>query len=507
MTLLKPNFITKFANEQRQKLFEKGMALIALANLGLVIFDLSYVPFRDFWLQGTVQLYLKIAQLELYIPPKPLRIFPINVTPAYDWVKDIEPNRDTATYLETVDNLIYQLKTKPVTDLEVQNTLKKLGELSTQMIETDPFQRANKTGSLEKLKNKMRWHIYKDYKESAKQSFNQFWSPENLQEPRINQEIAFFQQEIRPLMERNYFRHIGENGAPVDNFGLLDFPVGCLFFFEYLARTWYISRSHVGVSWREALLWRWYDIFLFTPIFRWLRIIPVVIRLHQSGLIDLKDIQKQASQGFVASIAEDLTQVVVLQVINQIQGVVKQGQISQLLANTTGKQYVDINDTNESIELVKIILKLLVERILPRIQNDVEGLLNYSISKGLKQAGVLSNLQQLPGFEDLQKTIIQQVITQLYQIISEVLKVVLEEDKEFEQRLETLAKNVSNSLTSEMKAKESITEIESLIVDLLEEVKINYVGNLSEQDIEDILEQTRRLRQNIPQPVPIIPAN
>ncbi|MEY2857052.1 MAG: hypothetical protein RLZZ74_1364, partial [Cyanobacteriota bacterium] len=34
--------------------------------------------------------------------------------------------------------------------------------------------------------------------------------------------------------------------------------------------------------------------------------------------------------------------------------------------------------------------------------------------------------------------------------------------------------------------------------DLLEEIKINYVERLSQEDIEDILEQTRSLRQQNP---------
>ena len=32
------------------------MALVATLNLLLVLFDLSYVPLRDFWLQGNIRL-------------------------------------------------------------------------------------------------------------------------------------------------------------------------------------------------------------------------------------------------------------------------------------------------------------------------------------------------------------------------------------------------------------------------------------------------------------------
>lgn len=53
----------------------------------------------------------------------------------------------------------------------------------------------------------------------------------------------------------------------------------------------------------------------------------------------------------------------------------------------------------------------------------------------------------------------------------------------------------SKSLGTELQAEHSIDQIESLLNDLLEEIKINYVQNLSQENIENILEQTRALRQ------------
>ena len=50
-------------------------------------------------------------------------------------------------------------------------------------------------------------------------------------------------------------------------------------------------------------------------------------------------------------------------------------------------------------------------------------------------------------------------------------------------------------MRSEIRAKESIEKVESLLSDLLEEIKINYVEHLSSEDIEEILEQTRAIRQ------------
>lgn len=160
-------------------LFERGMALLASANLVLVLFDLSYIPLRNFWLQGRVQFYARIAKYEWKFPAEPVRILPVNVTHAYDWVKGIEENRDTAYYLQRVEDL--QAKIQQINDLTLRSTgsnngivgsgdrqdittqlrrynqeqeaiLAELRELSVEMVDTNPFEIANKTGTLEKIK-------------------------------------------------------------------------------------------------------------------------------------------------------------------------------------------------------------------------------------------------------------------------------------------------------------------------------------------------------------------
>ena len=62
--------------------WQKIIALIAVINLCLVLFNLSYLPFRDIYLRYT---------------PVLIRI--------YDPVKGIEPHPDTETYLDTVGQL------------------------------------------------------------------------------------------------------------------------------------------------------------------------------------------------------------------------------------------------------------------------------------------------------------------------------------------------------------------------------------------------------------------
>lgn len=471
------------------------MALLAVINVTIVAFDLSYVPLRDFWLSGRVTLggidtaYIQYEGIALDLLPKNVSEF---VT-RYDAVKGIIPNRDTEEYLAKVERLEQEIIVNGV-DTPIANAL--LGDLrrrSIEIIQTDPFSEANKTGNLERIKNRMRSHL-PNKNNSAKTSFWRFWTPAYFQGKAV-EELTFFNAEIKPLFETNYYRLIGENGGYVDYFGLIDFPFGAIFALEFLARTWFISRRRIGVSWLDAMLWRWYDVFFLLPFWRWLRVIPVTVRLSHARIINLISIQRQISQGLVAGIAEDVTEVVIIRLIDQIQASIRKGDIGRLLSQQTTNPYIDINNTNETAEIFRILAKVLADRVLPAIQPEAETLLQYSVDKALKQSPAYRGIQLLPGGDRTITTLSHRLVSQTYTAFSTALQAALEEDEQFDRLLDSLVSNIGKSVSSELQAQQSLNKIEILLIDLLEEVKINYVERLSQEDIEDILEQTRSLRQ------------
>ena len=471
------------------------MALVAVINLAIVGFDLSYVPLRDFWLLGQVTLgeintaYVQYAGIKLDLLPENIS----GLITKYDVVKGIIPNRDTQEYLAKVEQLRLELAANGVDSANAKTLFGDIRRRSLEIIQTNAFAEANKTGNLERIKNRMRSHL-PNRDNSAKTAFWRFWTPDYFK-GKVAEEMAFFDAEIKPLLETNYYRAIGENGGYVDYFGLIDFPFGVLFALEFLARSWFISRRRVGVSWLDAMLWRWYDIFFLLPIWRWLRVIPVTVRLSQAQIINLNSIQKQLSQGLVAGIAEDVTEVVIIRIINQIQASISNGELERLLSQQATNAYVDLNGTNEIIELVRILAKVTADRVLPAIQPEVETLLQYSIEKALKQSPAYRGIKILPGGDRTIASISRQLVSQSYSAFSSTLQAALAEDKQFDRLVESLISNVGKSISSELQAQQSMNKIELLLVDLLEEIKINYVERLSQEDIEDILEQTRSLRQ------------
>lgn len=483
----------KKKKSRRNLWWERLMAIMALLNLLLVLFDISYIPLRDFWLHREVQVFsFKIGPLEYEGFPLSFTWLIPNVTELYDPFKGIIKDRDTKQYLEKVDQLENKLDGPNLQPEEIERVLEDLRRRSTEIIDTNPFQVANKTGTLERIKNEMRDHL-PNQDDSSKQAFREFWSQENL----INQpqELDFFNNEIRPLIETNYFRPIGENGEFVDLFGLIDFPFFAVISLEFLARTWWISKRRTGVNWLDAMLWRWYDIFFLIPIWRWLRIIPVTIRLKQARIIDLSRIEKQVRQGFVAEIAEEMTQVVVIQVINETQRAIREGNLAKLLLQQEARPYIDLNNTDEVAELTTIILQMVVYKIIPKIRPDLEALLQHNLNKVLNQSSISQGLSQVPGMGELQSQLSKRLVKDLTQVVSDSLESLLEKDAVGEQLLGNLLEHLGKTVGSEMQAETRLQEIQYLLTALLEEVKVNYVERLSEEDLEEILDQTRAIRQ------------
>lgn len=481
-------------------LWERAVALLASLNYLLVLFDLTYLPLRDFWLDGEVQLFsfdigpVSFAGFPLEVPLPP-------ITQWYDPIKGIQPYRDTEQYLDKVNELEAEIdatnlrtKLRSLQSPEVTQLLEDLRQRSVDMIETNPFQLADKTGDLEKIKNKMREHLPNE-DDSAKEAFIEFWSIENLTARDPENELEFFNDEIRPLMEANYYRPIGETGDFVDYFGLVDFPFFLVFLTDFLARTWLISNRRQGVSWLDAMLWRWYDIFLLIPLWRWLRIIPLTIRLDQANLIDLSTIQKQARQGFVAEIAGEMTQVVVVQVINELQYSIRQGEIADWLQQREVRPYIDLNQTNEMAALTKIMVEMTVVQVLPAIRPDVEALLHHNLDKIINQSQAYQGLERVPGVETIRNQLTERLVQQITQALYDGLDAAIAEDPAGDQILQRLISHLGEAYGSQIQTQQTLEEIQYLLNAFLEEVKVNYVERLSQEDLEDILDQTRAIRQ------------
>jgi hypothetical protein len=456
------------------------MAAIALANFGLVLFDLSYIPLRDFYLTQ----------------------FPDFTRWYGQQFKGIEPNRTTEAYLNTIAELENQVAAQGLSSPSTQAVLDDLRQRSNTIIDEDPFEIANKSGTLERIKERMRDRIAattgNDY-ESSKQAFAVFWSQEYLNQQGFRQEMAFWDERIRPLIATNYYRNIGFDGRPLNQFILIDVWFIGIFGIEFLARTWYLSRRYSGTSWLDTMLWRWYDFFLlipfslFAPSWALLRLIPVTIRVNQSNLIDMEPLRDRITRGIIANFAVELTEIVIIRVIEQLQNLIRQGDITRaLLHPDRGPRYVDLNNIDEVSAISQRLSSTLIRQVLPQVRPDVEALLHHNVIHALEGSPIYQGVQRVPGLNKLPDQITQQLVSQLYQGLYDALNEAFKDEKGAE-LTRRLIENVGKSFRSEIQKGNAVPEIQSLITVWLDEVKINYVKRLAEEDVDLLREQTQHL--------------
>ena len=286
--------------------WDQVIALLAAMNLAWVIFDVSYIPLRNFWLQRNLY---PLPTLPLVVP---LPWLP-NITPVYDRIKGIEPHRDTQRYLEQFQQLDQALSSDVPSTADVQQLLERQRLLTLRMLETNPFQSSGNTGALEKIKSRLRAHAGL---ESARQSTILLLNPAHISGLDWSQERQFWTRQILPLVEINYWRSLDDSGQLTDLSWRIDTPFQLLFLLDILLRALRLKRRYPAIRWRDALLRRWIDLPLLIPFWRLLRIVPVTERCSVSGLIQLEPLRAVISRGVVAILALELFEVITIRVVD-----------------------------------------------------------------------------------------------------------------------------------------------------------------------------------------------
>ncbi|WP_216595639.1 hypothetical protein [Myxosarcina sp. GI1] len=449
----------------RQSWWRKLPAAIALLNLILVLFNLSYLPLRDTYLQYTPTL------VKLYDP-----------------VKAIEPHPDTETYLATVE----QLKTAlPQAGLKSDSTAKLLNSLQEQsltLIAENPFLDADKPATFAKLKRRMEYQMNT---RSSIDAFTEFWSKEYLADFGFEPAISFWEHKIEPLLKSNFYRHIDANGTYIDNFWHIDlFFVICLAI-DYLSGTWWLARQRENIGWGNMLLRHWYDAIFLLPFWRWLRVIPVGIRLHKSKLINLGGILAQITHEPVAYLSNKASMFAVVQLLNQSQEAITGGElVAELLESKPNTK-----DDSEIDRILDRLIGLTIYKVLPQVQPDVEALLQHSLREAIQESDFYRTLQQVPGIANLPDEMTQNLGDYLAKATYDVLANSYG-DAQGRALFDSLSQNFTQTLRQELRDRATQSEMQLLLSQLLEKLKSRYVRGTSNSNAEATLAEAEELESS-----------
>lgn len=454
---------SKQSINQAQSMWRKLVALIGLINLIFVIFNLSYLPLRD-----------------IYFNRAPL------IVEIYDPVKGIEPHPDTEAYLQTATLVQQAIARQGLTATPTEQLLDSLRQQSLFLIEENPFLAANKSSTFAKLKHRMEYRLQT---RSTKKAFSQFWSQEYLASHDTTTELVFFNDSIKPLLETNYYRRIDANGLYIDNFWRIDIFFIVFFALEYFSRTFWIAKKS-KLSWWNTLLRSWYDVLMLIPTARWLRIIPVTVSIHKSGLFNLEKVIAQITHEPAAYISQRVSLFIIVRLFNQSQEIVKDGTLANFLLSPN-KNY-DTGETDKINIIVDRLIALTVYKVLPEVQPDLENLLRYSLSGALKGSDVYQSLKAIPGITNLPKEAIEQLADYLAQAAYSVL-INSYTDAQGKIIFDRLADNFADTLKNQLQNKTTQLEIQTLLSDLLEEWKLNYVKASKERNPEATIAEAEKI--------------
>ena len=373
--MIRPRWQGETPNPQRWawRRWDQTIALIAAANLAWVIFDVSYLPLRNFWLQRNLY---PLPTLPVVVP---LPWLP-NITPTYDRVKGIERHHSTRIYAERFRALDQALQDVEVLTPEIVTLLSEQKKLTWQLIDTNPFVSSRNTGALEKIKSRLRSRAAV---ESAHDAAEHLLDPEHVMARNWTEERLFWRRQILPLVEINYWRSIDANGQPTDLSWRIDLPFQLLFLLDIALRVKRLRRRYPAISWRDALLRRWIDVPLLLPFGRLLRAVPTIERLSEAGLIQLEPLRAVVSRGIVALLALELFEVITIRVVDALQQIIRSPQLPERIRGFCSYQNRDQNDQRELMELLRLWIPLLLTQVGPALRPQLVELVTHLVRTNL----------------------------------------------------------------------------------------------------------------------------
>lgn len=432
------------------------MVLIASANLLLILFDLSYFRLRPFYLK-----YFPSLQVQ------------------FDQVKGIEPHRTTDEFLRTMivveKNL--SLKTEEMTDKKLQlaeeekwkrEAVKQLRKI----ISDNPFESAGLTANLQVIKKEITDYAKQNlgYDESSsKKAFRLILAADNAEITDFFHTV--YLPTIKPLIEENYYRHLGLDGKPYDDFFYLDLPFLIFFLLEFLGRWLYSIRKKEYEYKFLFLIYHWYDILGLLPyqatrVFRLFRIYTIIQKLKEMNLVKIgEDPISLFIKNFINIILNDVTDRVTAQIIDRAQDQIKGRDSSQAILNALEPQKENIVHQSRQV---------IVNSMQASYNSKLRSLLAESLEDSARRVPSLTFVPDL-----VKETLTREIGLAVYDSINDALLKNISQPGE-DNVIEQITEYLTTKLFDEEQQNDIRDLMETITLDILENIKNQ--PNVNSQD-------------------------
>lgn len=471
-----------------QRRWDRFVAIWASLNLLWVAFDLSYVPLRRFWLQRNLQ---PLPGLPLVLP---LQVLP-DITPWVDPLKGIEPHRQSQAWqrqFEQLDRALVAESAAPAPE----GLLARQRQLTADLLAADPFLASGQSATLATLQSLLRQRADRD---GVREASDQLLSADWLARHPWSQERLFWRDQVLPLLASTYTRSIDTEGRLTDHAWRVDLLLfQWVFLLDILQRVVRLKRRLPGLSWRDALLRRWFDLPLLLPCWRWLRLLPVIERLQGAGLVNLEPLRAAISRAVVALLAVELFEVLALQLLDGLQGVVRSPRWPQRLRALRSHQSVQRrDDEQELVALLRIWSPLLLSQVAPRLAPELQGLLGYSLRQSLERSVVPPPLRPLAPLLQMENGLSRQLAGGMVENLLDLSRSTGQRlARRDDAQLELLRRCIDRfweELALALENGPALQRSQDLICALIESFKGTYISQIKRSGIEALIQELDQL--------------
>lgn len=446
-------FKIDWKNNKNKKLFYLDIIILILAliNFFFFAFDYTYLKFRN--------VYFHYG----------------HAITKYDVVKGIEPHKDTDNYIKKADYFFSKIN---VINADRKKLEDEMINLSLQMLKEQPFDRANKQGDLQIIKDRMKKYMRTN---SSEQAFTSFWkiSAINTLESK-----HFFDSRIRRIVETNYWRAYDETGNYVDYYIYIDSFFVIIFLLEFLSM-WIFAIKRDADQKVLYPVYHFYDWLSCIPldsfrILRFIRVVVIYMRLLNEGVISKDDLFYRGFNKYInpykEMVSNDISAKVTMNILNDAQEKIRLGVNKEILEHTISPQKDRIR------KVVVENLKKVQIRIANENKNEIVNFLSKVIDDTLDGMPQYQSMIRIPYVGDkIQKALseenINKLVNQSSQSFSNSFNTALETDLG-----KSLLNNIVEDLLDEVIVILKHKDIQSLIqdfnIEFVEELKKGTVVKL-----------------------------
>ena len=161
------------------------------------------------------------------------------------------------------------------------------------------------------------------------------------------------------------------------------------------------------------MLWRWYDIPLLLPFWRWLRVISLCVRWSEARLVNVSPLRLQLVRGVSAYLAAEMTELVMIRAIDRTQAAIRSGEISNRLVVNPDRQFVDVDGVDTIGAIVEETIGISLYKVWPQIQPEVEALLAHTLASAYTSTTAYKSLKRILGLGQFPQEVARQLAHRL----------------------------------------------------------------------------------------------